>query len=274
MQEDLILERVRKEREDLPRLGTRKLLINIKDDLKAMGISIGRDALFSLLEANNLLVRQKRSAIKTTDSKHHYRLYPNLIKHLRITAPNQLWVCDITYIRVGDGFVYLSLITDVYSHKIVGWDLSRNLLAENAIRALKMAIKQLPKNVKHNLIHHSDRGSQYCCNEYVKILKKKGITISMTENSDPLENAVAERANGILKNEWIDHKHLENFKMAKDYVMRIIYLYNFRRPHQSISNLTPEVVHSTGVQTKRMWKNYWKKRDNEAIVSNEEHLTI
>lgn len=195
-------------------------------------------------------------------------MYPNLIKNMTLTAPNQLWVSDITYIRVGHAFIYLFLITDAFSHKIIGWSLALDLSAENAIEALKMAIEQLPeetkqllKDKKHTLIHHSDRGSQYCCNEYVKILKKEEIAISMTENGDPLENAIAERVNGILKTEWINDKHLTDFVSAKEFIMRIIYLYNYQRPHQSISYLTPDIVHSTGANTKRMWKNYWQKKD-------------
>lgn len=265
IREDVILRMVNDIRKDMPRLGARKLLVMMDDDLKSMGIHIGRDAFISLLAENNLLIKRKRSATRTTDSNHRFRMYPNLIKGVNFTRPNQVWVSDITYIRVGRGFVYLFLITDAYSHKIVGWDLSYDLSADNAVRALKMALKGMPNNLEYKLTHHSDRGTQYCCNEYVKLLNKKKITISMTENGDPLENAIAERVNGILKTEWINEEHFDSFKSACKFISRIIGLYNSVRPHQSISYLTPEVVHAGNMEPKRMWRNYWNTSPQQAV---------
>ncbi|KAA6330931.1 hypothetical protein EZS27_020411 [termite gut metagenome] len=167
-----------------------------------MNISIGRDAFIELLYRNFMLVRRIRNKRKTTFSNHWMHKYPNLIKNYHPMSSNQLWVSDITYIETCQGFAYLCLITDAYSHKIVGWNLSPTLRSNNACEALKMALKTLPEN-HTGLIHHSDRGVQYCCSPYVRMLDKHTIRISMTESGDPLENAIAERINGILKTEWI-----------------------------------------------------------------------
>ena len=264
---EVILDMVREIRKDMPRIGAKKLYIKLTPALKMMGIEIGRDAFAELLSDNNLLVRRKRSRHRTTFSNHRFFKYPNLIRNFTPAAPNQLWVSDITYIRVGEGFIYLYLITDAYSHKVVGWNLARDLGAANALKALEGALRGLPKATTTSLIHHSDRGVQYCCDEYVAKLNKRGVAISMTENGDPLENAVAERVNGILKTEWIYHQQFESFAQARSFVARIIDLYNTERPHQSISYMTPEVVHSGKnvdengeiIAPKRQWKNYYHK---------------
>lgn len=253
---------VRSERVKLPRIGAAKLHFKLAPKLDAMGVSMGRDSFATLLSENNLLVRRKRSSRKTTFSQHRYFKYPNIIRNFTPTAPNQLWVSDITYISVGYGFIYLSLITDAFSRKIVGWNLSRDLGAANALKALKSALKELPKDAM--LIHHSDRGVQYCCDAYVAELTKRNVAISMTENGDPLENAIAERVNGILKTEWIYEQRFESFGQAKEYVSRIVNLYNSERPHQSIGYMTPESVHSGTTEglepPPRLWKNYYKPR--------------
>jgi len=264
---------VREVRHDMPRIGAKKLHLKLTPKLDAMGINIGRDALASLLAENNMLVRRKRSKRKTTFSRHRFLKYPNLIRDFIPTAPNQLWVSDITYIQVGYGFIYLSLITDAYSHKIVGWNLARDLGAANALKALREALRALSSGTT-TLIHHSDRGVQYCCDDYVAELEKRGISISMTENGDPLENAIAERVNGILKTEWIYDTHFDSFTAAQSYVKRIIALYNTERPHQSISFLTPDVVHrgenigdsGDEIKPERRWKNYYPKRSEVAII--------
>lgn len=264
---EIILDMVREIRKDMPRIGAKKLYIKLTPALKMMGIEIGRDAFAELLSDNNLLVRRKRSRHRTTFSNHRFFKYPNLIRNFTPTAPNQLWVSDITYIRVGDGFIYLYLITDAYSHKVVGWNLARDLGAANALKALEGALRGLPRATTTSLIHHSDRGVQYCCDEYVAKLNKHGVGISMTENGDPLENAVAERVNGILKTEWIYHQQVGSFAQARSFVAHIIDLYNTERPHQSISYMTPEVVHSGAnvdengetITPKRQWKNYYHK---------------
>lgn len=222
---------------------------------------IGRDAFFDLLRENNLLIRRRRYKAKTTDSNHWLHKYPNLIRELTPESANQLWVSDITYLETGEGFKYLFLITDAYSRKIIGWSLADTLEAKHAIKALHMALWQLPEGTQ-DLIHHSDRGVQYCSEAYVKVLKKRGIKISMTENGDPLENAIAERVNGILKTEWIYDMNPDQLTVTK--IKRIIDIYNTYRPHESIDMMTPEEAHKVQGVLKRHWKNYYKKRPVEA----------
>jgi transposase InsO family protein len=258
LESDLILSLTRDARVDFPRMGANKLRIYLKPKFEKMGIDIGRDAYASLLADNHMLVHRKRSKRKTTFSHHRFYKYPNLIRDYTPTAPNQLWVSDITYVEVGYGFIYLSLITDACSRKIMGWDLSRDLSSAGTLRALKKALSALPAD--SSLIHHSDRGTQYCCTEYVKILEKRGCLISMTESGDPLENAIAERVNGILKNEWLDGQRLKSWDDALSYVEKIIDLYNNERPHQSISFLTPGMVHVSGIHVERKWKNYYSQK--------------
>jgi transposase InsO family protein len=257
--EDIILQMVQKERKLMPRIGGRKLhyLINLQLDEQKQ---IGRDKLFSILEKHNLLIRRKRTKIRTTDSHHWLHKYPNLIKDFTATKANQLWVSDITYIKTKEGVVYLFLITDSYSKKIMGWKLADNLKSENAIKALEMAIKQLP-TAQINLIHHSDRGIQYCSSEYVKLLNKHSIKISMTQDGNPLDNAVAERINGILKTEWLNAASLKSKHSAIFYLHKIIGIYNNNRPHLSLNMQTPNQIHSYAgsVVPKRLWKNYYRK---------------
>lgn len=208
------------------------------------------------------MIRIRRRKAITTDSNHPYRKYPNLIKEFIPIAPNQLWVSDITYIIIGNGFGYLSLITDAFSRKIVGFCLHKTLAAQGTIIALKQALKNNP-NTK-GLIHHSDRGVQYCCYEYVEILQKNRIKISMTEKGDPLENPIAERVNGILKTELLEEAYY-SFEQAKEGIAVAISTYNHLRPHNSIGDLTPFEVHSLNgtVKPKRLWKNYYKPKSKE-----------
>ena len=170
---------------------------------------------------------------------------------------NQLWVSDITYVETASGFVYLNLITDAYSRKIIGWAIGETLEAKYTIEALRMALKQLPKETE-GLIHHSDRGVQYCCGDYVKILKKNHVQISMTENGDPRENAIAERVNGILKDEWLNQMKLKSLEHAIAELKRIIMIYNNYRPHSSLDMKTPEFAHSQSGEFKKHWKTYYK----------------
>lgn len=251
-EESIVVEAVKKVRKKMPRLGTRKLY----DKLFFEGIIIGRDRLFSLLDRNNLLIRRRRSKVLTTNSKHWFRKYPNLIKGKEVDGPNQLWVSDITYVNTERGFVYLFLITDAYSRKIVGYKVAQNLEAKNAVAALRMALKQAGQP-SGQLIHHSDRGIQYCCGQYVKVLKAHNIAISMTENGDPLENPIAERVNGILKTEWLYHRKLSTYHQANSYTAKIIDLYNNERPHSSIDMMTPNQAHSMNGTLRRRWKNYY-----------------
>jgi putative transposase len=243
------------------RLGARKLLTIISKQISAEQ-QIGRDAFFDLLRDHGLLVRKRKTRVITTNSFHWLRKYPNLIRDLAPLHPNQLWVSDITYIKTDAGFVYLFLITDAYSRKIIGWNLSETMEAKHAMRALYMALSQLPANCK-DLIHHSDRGIQYCSTKYVQCLQEQDIKISMTENGDPYENAIAERVNGILKIEWLYDMTLKDYSEAKDAIGSIIDIYNTERPHASIELLTPEQAHNTSGYLKRLWKSYRKIRSAE-----------
>jgi putative transposase len=257
LQHDLLINEVLKIRKIQKRLGGRKLFHKLKRFIQEHHISIGRDAFFDLLSERKLLVRKrKRRKPITTFSDHWMRKYPNLIEGFYPTAPNQLWVSDITYIVLVNCFAYLSLITDAYSRKIVGFYLSMDLSAEGCIKALNMALNNNP--VLGKLIHHSDRGSQYCCSDYVKILNDIYIKISMTQNGDPKENAIAERVNGILKDELLDKVYLD-YKQALKGVAVAISTYNHQRPHGSIDYLTPYEAHFRSGELKRRWKNYYSK---------------
>ena len=264
--EDLIITLVMKIREKQKRLGGRKLLGMISP-LMPENENIGRDAFFDLLRRNGMLVRKRRTRAFTTNSYHWLHKYPNLIKEFIPQRSNHLWVSDITYIRTSAGFVYLYLITDAYSRKIVGWHLSETMEAQNALEALYMALSQLPANIKE-IIHHSDRGIQYCSSKYVSCLQKHGIKISMTENGDPYENAIAERVNGILKTEWLYDMSLKNVVDAKKAVKQIINIYNSERPHSSVQMLTPNQAHQMTGTLKRLWKTYKRKKQPSILVEN------
>lgn len=257
LKDDLILELVKEIRKDLPRLGTRKLYDKLQAPLLEHKLDMGRDYLFDLLKNHKLLIRcRKRKAI-TTDSRHWMRKYSNLIQGLVVTRANQVWVSDITYIRFLNGFLYLALITDAYSRKIVGYSLRRDLSAEGCLKALGMALKNRT-TFNGSLIHHSDRGSQYCCKAYVDLLTENNIAISMTNNGDPYENAIAERVNGILKQEFNLYSSQLSFEATCNWVEKSINAYNQLRPHGSCDYLTPDLAHQKeGVLVKR-WKNYYK----------------
>jgi transposase InsO family protein len=263
LQYGILINEVLEIRKSQKRLGCRKLLYKLEPFMAQHQIVIGRDAFFNLLSEHNLLVRKrKRRKPVTTFSDHWMRKHPNLIEGFYPTAPNQLWVSDITYIVVGDGFAYLSLVTDAYSRKIVGFYLSKDLSAEGCIRALEMALDNNP--VLSRLIHHSDRGSQYCCSDYVKILNDNFIKISMTQNGDPRENAIAERVNGILKDELLDKSYL-NYGEAVRNVSIAISIYNHQRPHGSIDYLTPIEAHFRSGELKRRWKNYYVENKKKEL---------
>ena len=261
----LVLQEVIALRKDHRAMGGRKLYEKLHPFLLAHHIKMGRDALFDLLATNGLLVKKRRRRHITTWSNHWLRKWPNLIREMEVTRINQLWVSDITYWKVAGKHLYISLITDAYSHKVVGYHLAETLESIETMQALKMAIKGLPQSLVEPLIHHSDRGVQYCCEDYVKLLQDKNIQISMTENGDPLENAVAERMNGILKEEYLNHYELDNKEQAKEKLHHAVRLYNEHRPHFSIGLLTPELVHSKNLQTEKLWKNYFDK--NAKIVN-------
>ncbi len=242
LDEDLIVELVRSQRARHPRQGTRKLLHEIGPPLDQAGVNIGRDKLFELLGAKDMLVAPKKRSARTTDSRHNLPLFRNLLYNLEPTAPNQLRVADITYVDTKEGFLYLSLVTDRVSRKIVGWHAGETLEAKETMKALAMAIKQLPKN--RFPIHHSDRGSQYCCHDYVDELKARGLSISMTEANHCYENCYAERVNGILKDEYNLDLSFNTKEQGKTAIDEAIMTYNDYRPHFSLDLRKPSEVHA------------------------------
>ena len=240
-----------------PRIGTRKLFELIQPDM-------GRDAFFELLRDNGLLVRRKRYRVRTTFSSHRFRKYPDLRRDLVPERPNQLWVSDITYLRIKDDFAYLSLVTDAYSRKIIGFGVSHDLSTDNCLIALKMALST--RLTDQPLIHHSDRGTQYCSKAYTELLNKKNIAISMTQSGNPRDNAIAERVNGILKMEFLDRK-FDNINIAYKAVKEAINTYNYHRPHSSLDMLTPNKAHQTTGPLKRRWRNYYPFREMEVTMN-------
>ena len=263
IEEDIIIQEVLKHRKLLPKVGTVKLLVLLIVFLETKGIKIGRDSMFELLRRNNLLIKQsKRSGAKTTDSNHRYKKYPNLILDFTPTAANQLWVSDITYIHLEKGHCYLSLITDAYSRKIIGYCLHDSLSTDGCLIALEMALKQ--RKCKTILIHHSDRGVQYCSDKYVALLSHENnqIQISMTQTGDPRDNAIAERVNGVLKMEFLKEVYQEIGSTKQD-VTRAINIYNNIRPHSSVDMLTPAMAHEKEGALKKRWKNYYKTKQED-----------
>jgi putative transposase len=259
-----IIEAVKKIREEQPKIGVRKLQLLLQPVLQKHNIKLGRDGLFDLLREFGLLVKLKRYKHYTTDSKHQFYKYPNQIKDKQINKSNQLWVSDITYIETGSKFNYLFLVTDAWSKKIVGYNLSTGYSAQGATIALKMAFNN--NKIATGLIHHSDRGIQYCSKEYTLLLKRKKAVISMTENSDPYENAIAERVNGILKTELLKARY-DNECEAQKAIQKAVTIYNTKRPHLSIGLLTPQKAHTTNATVKKLWKNY-RKQNNQQHGSN------
>ena len=232
---------VKQRRKSLPREGVRKLKISLKNEFDKANLKVGRDTLFNLLRKHNMLTLRKKPSYRTTNSLHRFYKYKNIIKDIEVARPNQVWVSDITYIRTVKGFCYLALITDVYSRKIVGWDLSNSLELSGCVRALNKALYKA-KNIQ-GLIHHSDRGIQYCSNQYTQILKRKKIAISMTEENHCYENALAERVNGILKDEFYLDQTFDNVAHAKRATKNAIKLYNEIRLHLSLDYKTPEMAY-------------------------------
>lgn len=239
--EQQILTAVRDLRQQQPRLGTRKIQHLLRQQPNRPGRDMGRDRLFALLRENELLIAPKKKYVKTTNSYHRFHKYSNLIQGRAITQPDQVYVADITYIATSEGFCYLSLITDLYSRKIVGYHLSQSLGIDGCLKALKMALRGVADPAK--LIHHSDRGIQYCSHAYVALLLQNNIQISMTEENHVYENAVAERVNGILKIEFLLGEILMSFKMAQRCVAEAIRTYNSKRPHLSLDYQTPDAVY-------------------------------
>lgn len=237
-EESSVLEIVRQIRYKQPRVGGQKLYYMLRE----MGIQLGRDRLFEILRNHGMLVRRRKRYTRTTNSHHPFRCYPNLIKDIRIDRPDQVYVSDITYVHTLEGFKYLSLVTDHYSRKIVGYDLSDSLSLEGSLRALKIALHQ--SRNPSGLIHHSDRGIQYCSKTYVDLLEKHHIRISMTEQDHVYENALAERVNGILKDEFCLGDTIQSKDMAKKLVREAVQIYNQERLHMSLNYRTPESVYA------------------------------
>jgi transposase InsO family protein len=266
-QHGLLLEEILLIRSRHNRIGVRKLQVMLEPFMQENSIKIGRDGLFDLLSVHGLLIRKRKRHIRTTQSYHWLRKYPNLIIDFTPIRPNQLWVSDITYWKTGEISYYVSLITDAYSRKIVGYHLSETLHAEETMKALNMAVSGLKKEINQfeRLTHHSDRGVQYCSSSYVSLLKKNNIDVSMTQSGDPLENATAERVNGIIKDEYLLNYQCNNIEDAMNCLSMAASLYNQERPHSSIGNYTPEYVHNQYAQIpietiKRLWKNYYTRK--------------
>ncbi len=256
LQEELIVQQVLKHRELQPRIGGRKLYFLIKGFLVSHGIKMGTAAFFKLLGKYDLLNKRRRYKVRTTNSGHWMKKHPNLIKDMIPTASDQLWVSDITYMELQHKDAFLSLVTDAYSRKIVGFHLSNSLAAEGTVKALKMAIggrKQIP-----GLIHHSDRGGQYCCNDYVRELTGRKISISMTQSGDPRDNAIAERVNGILKMELLKPVY-QNLQTAREAVEKAVNIYNYLKA-------TQQRIHVSACAG--AWKGYTRKKMLEKLLQN------
>jgi transposase InsO family protein len=244
--EQKILGEVHQLRRQMPQLGTRKLYWLLGPELRQQGISYGRDKFFALLGRHGLLIERKRRSARTTDSKHFLRVYANLLANREVTGPHQAMVGDITYVRTRQGFRYLSLIMDSYSRRVIGWDVSGSLTIEGSLRALTMAIKQLPPDLAQRPLHHSDRGVQYCSHAYIGLLQRHKMLISMAATGNPYENAQAERLNGILKQEFLLDACFDNESQARRAVAEAIDIYNTQRPHMALMYQTPQQVHARG----------------------------
>jgi len=242
-------------RKFMPRVGSVKLYHILKFDMLIEGVDIGRDKFHKMLKHLCLLVPRKKKFFRTTQSNHLFNKHSNLVKGMKINKPEQLWVSDITYLKTSNGSMYLSLITDAYSKKIVGYEVSDNLKAESSKKALIMALKNR-KYPKRKLIHHSDRGIQYCCPEYTDVLDHHKIKISMTQKYDPYENAIAERINGILKQEFDISSYRTTKQQTPNIVKNAIHIYNNFRPHFSCNLMTPNQAHLKGKFKYKKWGNF------------------
>jgi transposase InsO family protein len=273
LKDEIVLQNVLAIRKELPRLGTLKLQLKLKDGLRSHGIKIGRDYLFGLMRDHNLLIRARKRNTVTTNSRHWMHKYANLVRELQVHRPEQLWVSDITYIRLRGKWGYLSLITDAYSRQIMGFSFRTDLSAKGCTDALEMAIKNrlypaLP------LIHHSDRGSQYCSKAYVDILLEGKIAISMAQSGDPYENALAERVNRTIKSEFQLHSSRKGLKETTNKIRESIRAYNRARPHSSIDYLTPQQAHQCSGQLKKHWKSKAERRKNKVGITKIESTNL
>lgn len=268
--EMLLLQQIDQMRKYQPRCGGRKLFIMLQPFFSTHKIQMGRDIFFDLLRRNKLLVRRTKRSVHTTNSKHHFRRYPNLVADFKPLKAHELWVADITYIPLKNRFAYLFLITDAYSRKIVGFHVSDDMKVSSATLALKKALAQKPPEAI--VIHHSDRGLQYCSTAYVQLLQQHHAHISMTQNGDPYENALAERVNGILKSELLS-TYYDTIDTASIHIARCITIYNYKRRHSSLNFQIPHEVHNQQGPQIRRWKNYYqpskkqRQMDAEALAN-------
>jgi len=242
-----IIKQVLVVRKDMPRIGTRKLYHILKSD-----IGVGRDKLFEILRKEQMLITKRKKYVKTTNSKHWMRTYEDSSKQVELNKPEQLWVSDITYLSTQEEAIYLHLVSDAYSKQIMGHAVSRDLKAESTVKALQRALKKRIYAGK-DLLHHSDRGLQYCSKLYIDELKENNCQISMTQDGSPYDNAVAERINGILKDEFYCDEKFDNFEQAKKHVEQSIMIYNTKRPHLSCSMLTPLQMHHQNMLKVKKW---------------------
>jgi len=256
-----VIELVTGMRMKMPRVGTRKLYHMLKESLEPL--QIGRDKLFRIMKANHLLIKPKRSYHITTDSHHRFRKHKDLTIDMKVNRPEQLWVSDITYLGNRKEPCYLALVTDAYSKMIVGYDVSDSLSMEGSVRALKMALSARTYK-REKLIHHSDRGLQYCCEEYQRILNKNSVRCSMTESYDPYRNAVAERVNGILKQEFIPVRAGIRISEMKKIVSESVNIYNNIRPHHACFMNTPKYMHR---QSKIKIRTYKRKNSSQSELA-------
>jgi len=263
----IIVTLVQREREVAKRVGGKKLLHILREELFCHGISLGNQKFLDILRANDLLVKRKSRKPKLTDSRHRLPTYPNIVRNLQIDKSELLFVSDITYIKVFDNFCYLFLITDAYSRKVVGHNFSRRMTAQCCVVALNQALENR-SYPKRETIHHSDRGSQYCSAEYVKVLNGNCIKISMTENGDPLENPLAERMNRTFKDTFGLDENFPTFIKAKTQVDLAVKYYNERLPHSSVDMLTPNEAHHKTGRLKKHWKWYWREKQIPKLPDN------
>ena len=261
--ETIILQQVHDIRKQQPRCGGRKLFIMLQPFFKQHNITMGRDNFFDVLRENKLLVRKTKRNVYTTMSKHHFHRYANLVKGFTPLKAHELWVADITYIPLKERFAYLFLITDAYSRKIVGFHVNDDMKASGAVVALKKALAQKPPETI--VIHHSDRGIQYCSIEYTTLLQQHHAMISMTQSGDPYENAMAERVNGILKTELISSSY-DDINAASLSIAKAITIYNYQRRHSSINYQIPDDVHRQKGPQIRRWKNYYYTRKKKEVI--------
>jgi len=253
----IVITLVLRERKIAKRIGAKRLLRILRAELLEHGISLGNQRFIDILRSNDLLVKRRKRKPKLTDSRHKLPIYPNKANNLHIDKSEMLWFSDITYIKVFDQFCYLILITDAYSRKVVGYNFARNMTAKFCAEALNMALENR-SYPDRELIHHSDRGSQYCSKEYTDVLKGNSIIISMTENGDPLENPLAERMNRTFKDVFGLDENFPTFDLANNQTKQSVEYYNNRLPHSSIDMLTPNQAHHKIGKLKKHWTYYWR----------------